>query len=282
MVHPGSHRTMRMIHGGRSEEGRMMGSGLWRMLGVVMACAVAPHVAMGQPVPLASAVRTIFLDAAGHAFSVPSTVAYHPGFDRYYTSDTGSSSRPGFVFGAAGGTPLQTHEPLGVDPRAWNFNPNTGQLEIVTYNAVSGGTGLGLLAPGVDVTGALTGTATELLPAMPGNAGSQTAPAYDALRDVFYSPDASNAVNVVRRSDGSMFAPEVDWMGVLGRATSAAAAFELAGRDIGTSTLGITTRGTSRRPGYANGQLFAFDVDRVGWQGFTIRDAECFVDADCD
>jgi hypothetical protein len=265
---------------------------------------LAPALSWAQPLPLSAATRTIFLDAGMHSFSVPSPVAYHPGFDHYYASDTGSTAVPGFVFPGTGGAPLQTQTPLNIDPRAWNFNANTGQLEIVTFNAVAGGAGQGLIKPGVDSSGMLTGGTSSLLASMPGNTDSQTAPAYDAGKDVFYSRGSTNVVNVVRRSDGSLagtivlnftaagiagaysdgivFVPDVSWLVVLDSGSNRAIAFDLLGNFVGASTLDITVTAGARRPGYANGQLFVFDGARNGWQGYHIVNVGCTLDADCD
>jgi hypothetical protein len=273
------------------------------LVGLVLAHGI-PRYAAAQPQPLAEAVRTIFLDATGEAFSVPSSVAYHPGFDRYYASDTGGTGVPGFVFPGMGGAPLQTQTPLNIDPRAWNFNPNTGFLELVSFDAVTGGVGRGLIEARIDVSGNLTGGTTTLLPSMPGNNGSQTSPAYDPVSDVFYSRDSSSTVNVVRRSDGVLagtilldftaaslasayddgiiFVPAADWLGVLDSAANRVVLFDRLGSFVGASALDITLTSSSRRPGYANGQLFAFDSARNGWQGFRILDVDCLTDTDCD
>ncbi len=277
-----------------------------RLIAFTLAFAVmgAPGTPRAQLQPLATPVRTIFLDGGAEAFSVPSSVAYHPAFDRYYASDTGTTAGPGFVFGPTGGMPQQTQNPLNIDPRAWNFNLNTGFLELVTFNAVTGGAGQGLIEAGVDASGMLTGGTSTLLMSMPGNSGSQTSPAYDPVADVFYSRSSGNTVNIVRRSDGTLrgtivldfttagiatvfddgivFVPEPQWLGVLDDASDSAAFFDLGGNFVGASALDITLNSAARRPGYANGQLFAFDTARNGWQGYRIVDIGCVADSDCD
>jgi len=280
--------------------------GTSRFVGCTLAsfALLASVASWAQPQPAPAPSRTIFLDAGTHVFSVPSTVAYHPTFDHYYASDTGSSGVSGFVFPSGGGTALQTQTPLNIDPRAWNFDANTGQLEIVTFDALAGGTGLGLIRPGVDATGMLTGGTSTLLASMPGNSDAQSAAAYDGGADIFYSRSSSNVVNVVRRMDGSLagtivlnftaagittalndgivFVPTVGWLVVLDSASNRAIAFDLLGNFVGASTLDITVTSTSRRPGYANGQLFVFDSARNGWQGYRIVTIGCATDADCD
>jgi hypothetical protein len=150
----------------------------------------------------------------------------------------------------------------------------------------------------------LTGATSTLLMSMPGNNGSQTSPAYDAVAEVFYSRNSDNTVNIVRRSngalqgtivldftaagiasvllDGIVFVPEPRWLGVLDDTTDSVAFFDLFGNFVGTSALDITIDSTARRPGYANGQLFVFDDARNGWQGYRVVDIGCTSDADCD
>jgi len=241
---------------------------------------------------LNSATRTIFLDLDGNAVSVASPIAYHPGFGRYYGSGTGSPSVTGMVFGPSGGVPVSTVAPLNIDPRSWVYNANTAQLEVVSFNAISGGTDRGLILPGTDASGNLTGATTELLSDLPGLLGSQTAPAYDADADVFYSRSDSNTVNIVNRSDGSLIGsinldfvaagissvpddgivhlPGFDLLGVVDQATDVVALFDTSGNFELAAQLDIDVNSGSRRPGFANGQLFVFDEGRAGWQGYEI------------
>jgi hypothetical protein len=256
-----------------------------------------PADAVEGAVPLGVAVPTIFLDVSGvqSTISVPSTVTYHPGFGFYYASGTGNTTRPGFVFGPGGGAPTHVEEPLNIDPRAWNFNSNTGLVEVVTFDAVSGGAGRGLIEAQTDGGGLLNGGTASLLPSMPGNLGSQTAPAYDAGANVFYSRDNSNVVNRVSRVDGSLvssfnldfasagitaalndgivFVPELAALGVLDELADTLSLFDLAGAYLATVSLPVDLTSDSRRPGYANGQLFVWDDASTGWQGLRIVDA---------
>lgn len=241
------------------------------------------------------AVRTIFLDvSAVSGISVPCSVAYHPGFSRYYASGTGSPDRPSFSFGPGGGVPLQVTDPLNIDCRAWNYNSNTGQLEVVSFNAQSGGTDKGLILPGTDGSGNLTGGTTTLLASMPGLNGSQTSPGYNPGADVFYSRAGSDTVNVVNRSDGSLnttitldfatagvnsvpddgtvYIPGDDLLGVVDSGDEAVVLFDLSGNYVTTLALDIDVVSNSRRPGYTNGQLFVWDGARDGWQGYQIAE----------
>lgn len=239
-----------------------------------------------------AATRTIFLDSDGDAGSVASPVAYHPAFDRYYGSGSGNTSVTGLAFGSSGGLPVSTVQPLNIDPRSWVYNANTAQLEVVSFDAVDVGTDQGLILPGVDAAGDLTGGTTELLASLPGLDGNQTAPAYDAGDDVFYSRSNSNSVNVVNRSDGSLagtitldfsgagissvvsdgivYVPAEDLLGVLDASTDLAVFFNMDGTFASAAQLDVDVTSASRRPGFANGQLFVFDGARAGWQGYAI------------
>lgn len=254
-----------------------------------LAGAAVPFLAMAAP--LDPAVRTIQLNP-DHSFSVPSSVAYHPGFDRYYASDTGSTDRPAFVFGPGGGVPLQIQQPLNIDARGWNYNANTGQLEIVTFNACCEGGARGLIAPGVDGSGNLTGGTTNLLAPLPGLPDSQVAPAFNPASNVFYARETGATVNVVSRTngasagtinldfgsagpisvpdDGIVYIPEEGWLGVLDQGDDELVVFDLAGNFMANIQLDIDVTSTSRRPGYANGQLFVYDPVADQWQGYEV------------
>lgn len=234
------------------------------------------------------AVRTIFLPRGAGAGATPMSVAYHPGFDRYYASNGGNPGYAAFVWDGAG-NPIQTQEPINVDVRAWNYNANTAQLEIVAFNAVGGGTIGGLVAPGVDGSGNLTGGTTALLGAMPGLNGNQTMPAYDNARNRFYSINQSNVVNIASRVDGSLigtinldlgaagnpnlidyalgYDQSTEWL--VSVSGMKAYAWDLSGSFVNEWDLDITA-GTNYRMGYTNGQLFVFDGGRNGWQGYVI------------
>lgn len=257
------------------------------------ACAslalAVPVLALAAPVD--PAVRTIQLNP-DHSFSVPSSVAYHPGFNRYYASDTGSTGAPAFVFSAGGGVPLQVLQPLNIDPRAWNYNANTGQLEIVSFNACCEAGERGLIAPGIDGSGDLTGGTSNLLAPLPGLPGGQVAPAYNPASNVFYARDTSSTVTVVNRTtgasagtinldfgsagaisvpdDGIVYVPEEGWLGVVDQGDDELVVFDLAGNFIANIQLDIDVTSDSRRPGYANGQLFVYDITADQWQGYQV------------
>ncbi|MEQ8802351.1 MAG: hypothetical protein RLP45_09950 [Haliea sp.] len=256
----------------------------WKILAPFLFLFSFTEIAAAQ-IP-ANAARTIFLSNPLNA--AESSVAYHPGFSQYDTSGIGTTSRPGFVYDNAG-TLIHTEDPLNIDVRAINFNPNTGLLEVVTFGAVTGGVGRGLIEAQLDGSGLYTGGTATLLASMPGNDGSQTLPAYDPARDRFYSRGSSNTVNIVARSDGSLlgtitldfatagvasatnnalgFAPSQDWLIVTDSADDTAAIFDLSGDHVGTSALDVDVPG-SYNIGFANGQLFVQTGE--GYQGFDI------------
>jgi len=239
--------------------------------------------------PSIPAERTIFLDASGF-FSFGVSVAYHPTFQRFYSSNSGSTSATGLVFGENGGAPISTISPLNIDPRGWFFNNNTDQLEISTFDAIAGGTDRGLVAPGIDMNGDLTGTLSILLPSLPGLASSQTSPHYNAVENVLNSRGNSEVVNVVDRSDGSLvntitldfaaagmvdplrdgilFIPTFQLLGVVDGDTDAAAFFDLNGDYLLSVQFDFDLTDSSRRPSFANNQIFVFDSNRSGWQGY--------------
>ncbi len=238
----------------------------------------------------ATATRTIFLPRGTGTFSSPMNVAYHPSFDQYYASTGGSPSFQASVYDNTGAI-VNNIATINIDVRAWNYNPNTGLMEVVTYNANAGGTGFGLIQAQLDGSGFYTGGTTELLAVMPGNINTQTMPAYDSGNNVFYSRSSGNTVNVVSRTNGSLlntfnldtasassgtlnsnalgFSEPDGWLIVIDTTNNTAVVFDTSGNYVGTSALDISTEATFGA-GFANGQLFAWDDSRSGWQGYNI------------
>ena len=96
-------------------------------------------------VVLPDGVPTIFLERGPGTGSTPMSVAYHPLFNYYYASNGGNPNFAAWVYDAAGNR-IQDLGALGIDARGWNYNPNTGLLEVVAYGT------LGLWEAQVDVT----------------------------------------------------------------------------------------------------------------------------------
>ncbi|MBY6204950.1 DUF11 domain-containing protein, partial [Halomonas denitrificans] len=245
----------------------------------LLACLFIVSNAGAQSV-LANAVPTIQLQGGG---ATPMNVAYDPVLDRYYSTTGGFQSVPAYTHDGAGNL-LATTQPLNNDNRSIFYNPNTNAIELISFNAVSGGSPDGLMTAGRDGAGILTGSNTAILAALPGLPGSQTMPAYDPIDDVFYARESGNVVNIVRRSDGGLqgqitldvvaaggaslnnntigFDVTERVLVVLdnGVSPSRALVFDLAGSFIGASALppGSPSPG-SYGVGYANGQLFVSD-----------------------
>jgi len=221
-------------------------------------------------------------------------VAYHPGFEQYYASNGGNPTFGAWVYNKDGGPPIQ-NTVANIDVRAWNYNPSEDQLEVCSYNAKGGGGANGLIKPGLDGDGLLTGETTVLLASVPGLISTQTMPAYDPGNDVLYSRDRAATVNVAERSDGS-FVRSFELSGaptltsyaigydeaaklIIVTTTSGnrALAYDTDGNPAGEWNLDIAVL-SSYGMGYTNGQLFAFDSARNGWQGYDLG----LAGVDCD
>lgn len=254
--------------------------------------------------PVANASRTIFLSTPGDR--VDSSVAYHPGFNLYYAAHMGNPLHAGFVYNSAGSI-VHREEPLNIEVRSLNYNPNTGLIESVSYDAVSGGGAeKGLFDAQIDGSGFFNGGSATLLASMPGNDGSQTIPAYDVTRDRFYSRDTSNSVSIVSRTNGASLGtitldfasagvgsasayviahvPSEDWLVILDYANNTAVVFDIVGNYIGTSALD-TNVPTAFAMGYANDQLFVGVYNSQysrGYQGYNIGASLFYTDGDGD
>jgi hypothetical protein len=207
-----------------------------------------------------------------------STIAYHPGFDQYYASQTGYPTARAYVWNASGAL-LQTHFPLNIDARAWNYNPTTGNIEMIAYNPS------GLFTMGLDGAGLLTGVNVNTTPAM----GSGALPAYDANHNLFYSYFSGATVHV-QSSNGTPLSPITldlasagsptlnstfvgydqarDLLITIDHTNDRALVHDLTGAYLGASQLPIGTP-NSYFGGYANGQLFFRDPSG-GAAGFNI------------
>ncbi len=234
---------------------------------------------------LASGVTTISLDSSGG--STPMGVAFNPTTQNYYGATGGGSSSPNFVYSNTG-TRLQSTS-INRDLRAWNYNPTTGQLEGITFNAQAGGGIYGLFSAQLDGAGLFTGATTTILSSVPGNAGAQTMPAYDPIQNRFYSAAGNNVVNIVSRATGASqgtitlnfatagissvnnaaigYDPVSNYLVVAANSPSPqAAVFDLGGNFIGSSKLPSVS--TSYGLSFTNGQLFSNTSS--AWQGYRI------------
>ena len=267
-----------------------------KKFGLVVATGLVAG-ATAQPI---DGVRTIFLDSPTQNWGAPMNVAYHPGFDQYYTGGGGFGTNSGAVFDGAGN--LVQDSDVVVDLRALNYNANTGELEAATYNAVNGGADYGLYSIGLDGSGHYDATSAELLASVPGLIDSQTMPAYNPDADVFYSGSNGNPnVNVADRSDGSFISsfsldlngrnnstyavgydPDNGWIIIADTGLDQLHVFDTSGNHLGSSNLDMDIAG-GYGFGYTNGQAFVWDQSRTGWQGYRIKaDDGCAADLDGD
>lgn len=171
------------------------------LTGLVALCALAAGRAEAVVI-LANAVPTFNL-AAPDRESTPMTVAYHPGFNQYYAGIGGNPSFRAYTYDAAGNL-LDTRDPINVDIRGINYNGNSGDIEINTFNAVAGGSPAALMSMGLDGSGFFTGVNGAVLGTMPGLPSDQAAAAYDTGRDLFYARSTSGTVNFLLGADGTL------------------------------------------------------------------------------
>jgi hypothetical protein len=250
--------------------------------------------AQAQPTILPNGVPTINLGIGGAAVDQPMTVAFDPVFNQYYGGIGGFTTRPAYVWNAAG-VLLQTQQPANVDVRAYNYNPNTNALECITFNAINGGSPAGLVVMGLNGSGLLTGSNTNVLGTMTGLSDSQTSPAYDPMLNRLYSRGTTNVINVVNRANGSLItqttlnlAPagnpslQGEWVGfdsffdvfvTLDITNDRALVHDLSGNFLGSSQLtGFHPVGgnTNWNVGYTNGQIFTWDSTINAYRGFQI------------
>lgn len=231
--------------------------------------------------------RTVFLESSGDDWGAPMNVAYDPGLDLYYTGGGGFPSNTATV-NNPDGTILHATT-VEADLRSWFYNPATGDLETVTNNCLNGnGTDTGFFYMGRS-GGNLDGSRNLILASMPGLADTQTMPAYNESADVLYSGTiGSFDINQVRRSDGALvqtitctgatgsngtysvgYDPDEDWIILFDSNNSGVMVFEAAtGNYVGFAATDLSTSGYGF--GYANKQVWVYDGQRNGWQGYDI------------
>ncbi len=218
-------------------------------------------------------------------------LGYDPALKQYYGGGGGNPSCNGTVWNEDGAV-IQNISPIGVDLRSVYFNPNTGNIETLTYGAKSNYNSLdGLVTLGRDTSGLYTGNNSVVLPSFTGQRDDSSVAAYDADRDLLYTRANNNIVWGASRSDGSVsvtieldlsaagasnvqfygiaFDLNTDTLIVADYLTAKAHVFEVSGAYVGSSTFGGAiddAYGIS----FANGQLFLANRFGGGWQGFSI------------
>lgn len=257
-------------------------------IGAFLLSMVAVPVA-ASPIVLAAASPTITLSGP-YEGSNQMSIAYNPLNSQYYGGHGGNASFQQYVWDAAG-LRLFTGS-ANFDLRAYNFNPNTGDLEGISFNACCD-PDRGLFDMGLDGSGFFTGANTQVLASLPGLAGSQTMPAYDAARNLLYSRDNTGTINVVSRATGNLsstialnlvaagnptlqgqtigYDSFFDVFVVLDVPNERAGVFDYSGGFLGYSLLpGIAALDASFNSGYANDQLFVFDRQAQLYRGYDL------------
>jgi len=163
--------------------------------------------AIAQVLP--DAVVGIKIALAKKPVTRPMTITYVPYVDRYYVADGGLGPLPGdsdtnspspiHIYNAKGEY-LNSAKP-GYDNRSIYFNPNTKQLETVTYNASSSAgfqPNAGIYALQLTEDGDLKQTSTDISGPNPAFGGPHTMPTYDAEGKRYFAKQGrSNVIYIV-------------------------------------------------------------------------------------
>ena len=271
--------------------------------------------AMAQVLP--EAQIGIKISLAAPSTSRPMTIAYLPTVSRYYIADGGLAALPGDPTGASSrsevhvyseeGVRLQSAKP-GLDNRSIYFNPNTRQIETVTYNVSSAAgfrPGMGVFALHVDESGALADDSSQLSGPNPAFGDAATMPSYDPVAKRYYAKqERSNKVWVVdveKREKISELALELEAAGakfndisdhyvaytgfpgeelaVLDIDHKAVLVFDLNGKFVGKSALPANIKLHAQNHynglGFTNGMMFVYHENEGEfgtYYGFRISD----------
>ncbi|MCQ3920016.1 MAG: hypothetical protein DPW13_03495 [Planctomycetes bacterium] len=222
-----------------------------------------------------------------------STVAWHTARQRYYGSIwPDASTRYAYSYDSSG-SGTRDCSSLTIEPRGWNYNPNTSALEVVTLGARDGGTNRGLRSMNTNAQGRLTCTGGQILASLPGLPHIECAPAYDSVNNVFYARGADNVVHVVRRTDGTLvrtfalqntppltaytigYNPATRHLITTEAGGRQVFIHDLAGNLIGTDEIDFNAP-TAHGVGFANVSLFVYNTtgNPPGWYGYLIRGEE--------
>lgn len=231
----------------------------------------------------------------------PMTVAYQPTLLRYYVADGGLApmgseveapeSKSEIHTFSAEGKYLSSAKP-GYDNRSIYYNPNTGNIETITYNissAVGFAPNTGIYSLKLSDNGELTGKSEEIMQFNPAFGDAATIPSYDAEHNLYYAKQMrSNKLLVVDAkkreptgevlldlaSAGAKFDDISDnfiaYTGVKGNELAlldvdhkAVLVFDLSGRFVGKSalpqTLKLHAKNYYNGLGYANNMMFVLN-----------------------
>jgi hypothetical protein len=140
----------------------------------------------------------------------PQTIAYHPALMYYYVADGGLApmgseweapiSKSQVHAFDAEGKYINSAGP-GYDNRSIYYNPNTGNIETITYNissAVGFAPNTGLYTLEISETGKIKDTSKEVMQFHPPFGDAFTMPSYDAENDRYFAKQKrSNIVRIV-------------------------------------------------------------------------------------
>src|SRR5450830_277373 len=167
------------------------------------------HILLANAQVLPEALPAIKMPLVSQPTSRPMTVAYIAQYNRYYVADGGLGPVPGEddtnsksqvnVY-SADGLHLQTSSP-GYNNRSIYFNPNSKQLETITYN-ISSDAGFapntGIFSLDLDDKGNLLGSSKDVFAYNPAFGEAATMPTYDATDKLYYAKqERSNVVRIV-------------------------------------------------------------------------------------
>lgn len=260
--------------------------GLWLV-------ALAGPAAFGQFLP--SGQFTLNLSMTG-VTGTPMNIAWNPVYQQYYGGGGGNVSDTGVIWNAAGGV-VQTVT-LNSDLRSFNYNPNTGAIEEITFSANSPtSSAYGYLRVNLNSSGLFTSPATYTATnvTLSGLPSSQVVPAYDAVRNLFYAFNSGNTVTKVSAATGlqtstltldlaSAGSPSLMQYSIgYDAATDALIGFTSSGGNralafsattgaflASISLSGLTSPVNEYGLGFANSQLFIYDGALQAYRGYFI------------
>jgi hypothetical protein len=266
---------------------------------------------------LPEAQTGIKIALAGKPTSRPMTVAYVPYVSRYYIADGGLAALPGDAGGSRSevhvyneqGKRLQSAKP-GLDNRSIYFNPNTHQLETITYNISAGAgfnPGMGIFSLQMSENGELKDDYDEITGPNPAFGDAATMPTYDPATNRYYAKqERSNKVWVVELpkrekiaeisldldAAGAKFHEVSDhyvaFTGIAGEELAlldidhkAVLVFDLNGKFVGKSALPSNLKLRAQNHfnglGYTNGMMFVYhepEGEFGTYYGFRISDQD--------
>lgn len=243
---------------------------------------------------LTTGIPTVTLSLTGVDGSTPMTLAWHPGYEQYYGGRGGNSSYGGIVWDVTGAV-VQIREPINIDIRSINYNAVESRLEIVSYNAVGGTGDYGYKIVSLDEAGLFTGNYSPTGVSLSTLPSGQTAPAFDAMRNVLYGYDSGNQVRVIDATNGQLLSTLT--LDLTAAGTTFMNTYVIAYAAGPDALLGFTTTGgnrvvafaaatgeflgsvmlpelvspvTSWGMAYANDQVFIFDNALDAYRGFAL------------